>query len=408
MMSVSEWGYYMGLHPWHLMQFANGLIPLNSKCSALVYESTWQNADRAGRLQIRQAIERAEELAHQYTRIWPTPRFMEVTLPYPSLGDTRYIRWSDTGGQGRWLNVQCPDAEIRALGPAVESDAQTVALTYSDEDSDGLFETATASAVVTSGTTKEEIVARFLAADCGPVEPPEIVLRSVSVSGVNVALIFNTWDLVRPVRYQGAASGTLDPGNGGAPAANVCAPSIQVLRRRADPTGTTLDTAMAVLIWETRPWPAWAWCCGGGASSDPAATAQAIARAVIRDAHNGIVAFGEAAYDADTTTWQAVCDWTHCRPPDRITLRYQAGGVDGWGRVLAYLAAAELNRGVCACDGANHAIYDAQKDLSQTGATDDLYQAPDDFTNPIGSRRGQIAAWRHFSQQQRLVGLYGG
>ncbi len=135
--------------------------------------------------------------------------------------------------------------------------------------------------------------------------------------------------------------------------------------------------------------------------------AQAIARCAIRDAHNGIVAFGEASYDAVTQQWASVCDWRLCRAPDRVTIRYQAGG-DRDDRVFARLAAAGLDRGVCACDGANHAIYDAQKDLSQTGATDDLYQAPDDFSNPLGSRRGQIAAWRHFSQQQRLVGIYGG
>jgi hypothetical protein len=406
MMSVSQWGYFMGLHPWHLNQLANSLIPLNSKCSALVYESTWQNADRAGRLQIRQAIAEAERLMHQYSRIWPSPRYIETTLPYPPLGDTRYTRWNDVGGQGRWLNVQLPDAEIIGLGPAVESDVSTVALVYSDQDGDNLFETATTTAVVTSGTTADQIVARFLAADCGPVSPPEITPRSVSVSGTTATLIFDTYDLVRPVRYQGAASATLDPGNGIAPAATVCAPSIQVLRRRADPTGTTLDTAMAVLTWETTPWPSW--CCVAPSSTDPAAMAQAIARAVIRDAHNGIVAFGEAAYDTTTSSWSAICDWTHCRPPDRVTLRYQAGGATGWDRELAQLAAAELNRGVCACDGANHAVYDAQKDLSQIGATDDLYQAPDDFSNPLGSRRGQIAAWRFLSQQQRLVGLYGG
>jgi hypothetical protein len=406
-MSVAQWGSCMGLHPWFLMQLSNSLIPLNSKCSQLVYESTWQNADRAGRLQIRQAITEAERLMHQYSRVWPSPRFVETTLPYPPLGDTRSTRRRDVGGQGRWLNVQLPDAEITALGPAAETDVSTVALAYTDEDGDGLYETATASALVTAGTSAAEIVARFLAVDCGPVAPPEITPRSVAVSGVNVTLVVDTWDLVRPIRYQGAASGPLDPGNGVAPAATVCAPSIEVLRRRADPTGTTLATAMAVLTWETPPWPAWC-CWSSGASTDPAATGQAIARAVIRDAHNGIVAFGEAAYDAASATWQAVCDWTQCRPPDRVMLRYQAGGMDGWGRTLAGLAAATLNRGVCACDGANHAIYDAQKDLSQTGATDDLYQAPDDFSNPLGSRRGQIAAWRFLSQQQRLVGLYGG
>src|SRR6187549_14315 len=142
-MSVSQWGYYMGLQPWFLNQLSNSLIPLNSKCSALVYESTWQNADRAGRLQIRQAIAHSERIWHQYSRVWPYPRFVEVTLPYSPLGDTRYTRWRDVGGQGRWLNIQAPDAEIIALGPETESNVQTLALTYSDQDGDNLYETAT-------------------------------------------------------------------------------------------------------------------------------------------------------------------------------------------------------------------------------------------------------------------------
>ncbi len=401
-MSVSQWGAYMGLHPWHLMQLSNSLIPLNSKCSALVYEHTWQNADRVGRLQIRQAIDEAARRWHQYTRIWPYATFVEETLEYPSLTNVSF------SGLGRWMNVQLPDAELLALGPPIETDVQTLTLTYTDEDGDHLFETATAAVgTVAAGTTEDEIVCRFLATDCGPVAPPEIIPRSVVVSGTNVTVTFWTYDLVRPVRYQGVTTLPLDPGNNVAPDAAVCAPSIEVFRRRADPTGTTLDTAMAVLTWETTPFPDWAWCCAPGASSDPAAVAQAIARAVIRDAHNGIVAFGEASYNPTTQQWSSGCDWRRCRPPDRVTFRYQAGGVRD-DRIFAQLAAAELDRGVCACDGANHAIYDAQKDLSQTGATDDLYQAPEDFDNPLGSRRGQILAWRHFSHQQRLVGLYGG
>lgn len=415
MMSVSQWGARMGLNPWHLQQLANRLVPLNAKCSQLVYESTWQNADRAGRTQIRQAIAAAAQKCRQYTRLWPAPHFVETTLPYPQLGDLRLRRYADVGGDGRWLTVQLPDANLLALGPPVESDVTTNAVTYSDEDSDGLYETATLTATVTSGTDASEIVVRFLTADCGPVTPPEVTPRTVSVSGTTATIVCDTWDLVRPVRTAGVNVAPLDPGDGSAPSPAVCATQLQVLRRRADPTGTTVATAQAVLTWETAPWPAWAWCCAPGDSSDPAAQAQAIARAVIRDARNGIVAFGQAAYDTTTGTWAASCDWGRCRPPDRVTIRYQAGiARDGthmaepWAQVIAELAAAELARGVCACDGANHAIYDAQKDLSQTGATDDLYAAPADFGNPLGSRRGQIRAWRHFTNQQRTVGFLAG
>lgn len=417
-MSVSQWFARIGFHPWHGMQLANAKAPLDSKCNALVYESAWQYADRAGRRQIADAIERAAQLCHQYTRLWPTPRFVEVTLPYPQPGDTRWRRTADIGGDGRWLTVQTPDASLLALGPAIDSGPVTAPITYNDADLDGLFETATLTATVPSGTTAEEVVVAFLPADCGALPtPPEITPRAVSVSGTTATITIDTWDLVRPVRYQGVNRGPLDPGDGQAPAPNVCAASVQVWRRRANPSGTTLATAMSVLTWETAPYPAWGNCCtpSAGDSRDPAATAQAIARAVIRDARNGVIAFGEAAYDATTGTWAGVCDWSRCRPPDTVTLRYQAGvprvgtAMDpAWATVMTRLAAAELARGVCACEGANRELYEWQKDLSQTGATNDLYSAPDDMTNPIGARRGQIYAWRHFSQQQRLIGIYAG
>ena len=405
-MSVSQWYGLMGIHPWHGMQLANSLIPLSSKCAGIVYEEAWHHADRAGRRQIREAIERAAHLCRLHTRRWPAPRFVEETIAFPA-GAGR------VSSDGRWLALLLPDADLIALGPPAETGAATVALTYADDDDDGLYETATATATVPAGTLAAEVVARFTDMDCGGFTPPDILPRAVAVSGTTATLTFDTWDLVRPVRYRGASTAPLDPGVNVAPGPDVCAAAVTVARRRADPTGTTLPAAAVVLTWETRPWPAWA-CCVGDATTDPAATAQAVARGVIRDARTGVIGIGEAAYDAATGTWAAACDWRACRPPDRVTVRYQAGVArDGtrmaepWASVIARLAAADLGRGVCACDGANHALYDAQKDLSQTGATDDLYQAPADFTNPIGSRRGQIAAWRHFQQQQRLVGIAG-
>jgi hypothetical protein len=195
------------------------------------------------------------------------------------------------------------------------------------------------------------------------------------------------------------------------------ASSVEVYRHWCDPTGTTEETAQAVLTWETSPWPDWATCCGptAGDAQDPAAIATAVARIVIRDGPAGIVALGEAAYDATAGEWIHPCDWTLCRAPDRVTLRYQAGiPLDGlamaepYRTVVARLAAAELARPICACAPANKELYEWQKDLSQIGATDDLYQAPDDMTNPIGSRRGHLQAWRHIKQQFRTVGILAG
>jgi len=416
-LSLNRWLALMGFHPWHSYQLSNSLIPINASCSTLMNEYDWQNADRAGRSSIRTALTRAEDLIRQYTLINPAPAYREVTLQYPTLGDTRFMRLLDTGSDGRWLSVALPEGEIRCLGIPSDSTPDVPALVYTDEDSDGLFETATATATVPSGTTADEVIARFVAADCGPVSPPEVAPRSVDISGTTATVVFDTWTLVRPVRYVGAITQALDPGNGAAPAVTVCAPTIEIFQRHCDPTGTTVDTAMATLTWETEPWPAWGGCCqpSSNNSGDPAATATAVARAVIRDAGAGIVAFGQASYDASAQVWRSVCDFNRCRPPDSVTIRYQAGlSLDGiemqsnWQIVTARLAAAELARPICACTSANKELSEWQWDLSRTGATDQLYSAPNDLTNPIGARRGQIYAWRHMQRQQLTRGIYAG
>jgi hypothetical protein len=407
-LSLNYWRELLGFHPWHTFQFSNSLIPITSECNGLVYESAYVAADRAGRREIRTAIERAEQLVFQHASFWPSPRFSSVTI-----GPERYGRY---GSDGRWLSVTLPEGEIRALGAETETGANTVNVTYSDADSDDLYETATVTATVPSGTLASEVVCRFLAADCGPVAPPEIEPRSVSVSGTTATIVFDTWTLTRPVRYASPIQQSLDPGNGAAPGVTVVAQQIEVLRRRADPTGTTTDTAMALLTWETSPWPSWACCPSGGASYDPAATATAIARAVIRDAAAGIVAFGEASYNPSIAQWDAACNWSQCRPPDRITIRYQAGipreGTrmrEDWAVVVARLAAAELARPICACTSANKELDEWQTDLSRTGVGQmDLFQAPQDFDNPLGSRRGQVYAWRSIQRSQRVLGVYAG
>lgn len=413
-LSLNQWFALMGFNPWHAFQLADTqLIPVTSSCNVLLFDRASANADRVGRRDIARSIAAAEGLIKRHAGYWPSPRFVEVTLPYPQLADRRLHRLWDVDPQGRWVSITLPDAHVQAAGPAVETGSITAALSYSDEDGDGLFETATAAGItVPSGTTAAEVVARFVAADCGPVTPrPEITPRSVSVSGTSATLVFDAWTLVRPVRTSGFVQAALNPTIVPPAATSPFAASVEVLRRRADPTGTTLATAMAVLTWETRPAPDWLPCCDA-TSTDPAATRQAIARVTIRDGRAGVVALGEAVYDATSGTWSAACDW-RCSPPDRVTLRYQAGVplVDGlmdpaWQTVVARLAAAELARPVCACEGANKELYEWQVDRARTGATNELFQAPP--PNPLGTRRGHVYAWDQIVREQRLTGVYAG
>lgn len=408
-LSLTAWLDIMGFNPWHAHQLVNNtLLPITAKCDTTTYEKAWMWADRAGRSDIRQAIEAAEQRLFQYQHVWPSPRFREVTVPFWRGATDRY---------GRWASSILGEGYIQAVGYEHSETPVSAALTFADLDSDTLFETATCTATVPTGTTPEEVAVQFLAADCGPVTPqPQIAPRAVSVSGTTATITFDSWTLVKPIKTSSPVVQTFDPLVLPPTAGTAYAASVEVYRHWCDPTGTTDDTAQAVLIWETAPWPSWA-CCSpvGGDDRDPAATATALARVVIRDGPAGIVALGEAAYDATLGEWVHPCDWARCRAPDRVTLRYQAGiPLDGlqmaepYRTVVARLAAAELARPICACAPANKELYEWQKDLSQTGATDDLYQAPDDATNPLGSRRGHLQAWRHIKQQVRTIGILAG
>lgn len=418
-LSLTEWLFAMGVNPWHCNQLVCNLLPLNAKCDTITYEQSWMWADRAGRKNIRDAIEEAEQLLFQYQHVWPSPRFRTITLPYPQpLNKQTYWR-GDYDLTGRWMSLNLPEGYVSAAGYEHDETPVVAALTFADLDSDTLFETATCTALVPSGTTAEQVAVQFLAADCGPVTPqPQIKPRSVSVSGINATITFNAWDLVKPIKTCSPVAATYDPLILPPTATTPYAASVEVYRKWCDPGGLTDDTAQAVLIWETAPWPSWAMCCwpSGGSSADPAALATALARVTIRDGQAGIVALGQAAYSTTLGQWVHPCDWSICRAPDRVLLRYQAGipltnlltMAEPYRTVVARLAAAELERPICACTPANKELGEWQLDVTRTGATDEIYQAPEDATNPLGPRRGHLQAWRHIKNKVRTVGILAG
>lgn len=424
-LDYSRWLTIMGYNPWFGNQIADsragmGLM-INSECNTVVYQRAALSADRVGRDEIRRAIETAEGRIRRYLGTWPSPRAIEDTYPYPQVSDLRFQRLYEIEGRGRWLSVNARESDIQGLGPLTESSASTVALVYSDQDGDGYFETATATAAVPTGTDPSEVAARFIVADCGPVTPrPQIAPRSVTVVGAVATIVLNAYDLIKPIITAGWSRTTIAPPTNIAPPAQY-ATSIEAYRLRCDPTGTTEATAAALLIYETRPCPwAWATCCGptpnNPHSSDPGSTATVIARATIRDAKAGIIALGEAVYNATTGVWTSdYCDDWRCYPPDRIVLRYCAGKpLDGirmderWATTTARLAAAELTREICGCTAANRELYEWQFDLARSSGTSDTFAPSADLTNPLGSRRGQVDAWRQIVREQRLFGILAG
>lgn len=415
----------MMAHPWWFWQLQAIGSTFVDDCDQTVTEYGYQATDAAGRDDIRGALELAEARIYEHLGYSIAPRYVERTLPVPRYFDTRLNRMNYIATDGRWLTVQLPESKIRKIGVEKYSLIETVTtgapahLVFSDADGDGIYDTFTAT-VATTVTDIEEIQVFFSAADRlngAGVGQRWRVPATVTIAGGVATIKGPYWCIVKPILYQSPLQST---------ALNIVTASnfvtsLDVYRRYIDPTGTTVDTAQAKLIWETRPFPVFASCpgCGsstGGANSrDPAAEAFAIARCGIRDAARGIVSVGEAVYDATAGEWFA--SWmSNCTPPSRVEIRYEAGDdlVSGqvnpqWVTTVSRLAAAELGKRICACNAANKELYYWQIDRAFVGSAEleKFSMTPGDMVNPFGTRNGHLFAWKQVQPLAFRKGVLG-
>lgn len=417
-LSLDEWRRAFGIHPYHFWGMADSSrLAVNAQCNDVTYSYAWQGEDEAGRFEIAEAIARAEAKLLQELRFRVAPQYVEATLPWPRLGDTRMARTLAANTRGNWLSVALPEGEVIDCGVEQLTLLGTPAITYSDPNGDGVNELATFTQATTA-TDPSQIAVYFAAADRvngDPVaEPYRIRPLAVTIAGGVATIKGDAWLFVAPILSEGFDVQTVNPADTG-----VLVTTAEVYTRTTNQDSTDVASSQGVIIWETRPCHGW-WCCCtsclpspyGGSPFDPDAIARAVARVGIRNARVGLVDPAAATYDATAGTWASL-SWGVCWEPDRVTVRYLAGRPLVNGRVAqdlaivtARLAAAEVGRPICGCREANRELYRWQTDLARTsGANDEAYAiTPEDLNNPFGTRRGHVEAWKYVQAQRRLRG----
>lgn len=411
----------LGFHPFHAFGIAGtGDLAVTTGCDTLVRRYEWQNSDAVGMLAIEHAIEQAETKLRQYLGYSVAPHYVSETLPWPANGNA----W---GSDGRWLSMQLSEGEVRTVGvETLTVISAAAAVTYTDEDGDGITDTFTISAA-SALTDPSEIAVYFSTADrfngfgatSAIGDRWRVQPVTVTISGGTITVKGPRQLCVKPLKYEGVVNigaNGLDPSLAG----NFVT-TLDLYQRTTATDGNTVATSQAVITWETRPSHGW-WCCCDGctAASNPysgsiydvASTAQAVARVGIRDARHGLITPAAELYDSAGQTWSA--SWPLCDPPDRVTVRYLAGwplSSDGqmqepFRTLVARMAMAELARPVCGCDAANRELYYWQFDLSQTARGDELFGiSPENLNNPFGTRRGHVYAWKAVQNLRQLTGI---
>lgn len=408
LLPLDAWRRNIGYNPWHFWQMSDSqYTPVSSSCNTLVRQYAWQAADQAGRYDILDRIQTAEERMLTYARFAPAPHYQVKTLQFPHYHDPKIDRFGYADPTGRWLGVNLGESKLQAIGLFTRELIETASVAYNDADSDGLNDSFTVS-VATSVTNADQIAVYIQESDRvngEPVRPRyRIAPLNITISGGTATIKGPRRLCVKPVLQEQADA--IDPTDAG----NFVT-ELEVYREYIDPSGATADTAQATLIWETAPYPAWANCCNdGSASRDPAALATGLARCVIRDAENGIIGVGASVYDSANDVWHST-NWSTCRPPDRITVRYQAGvplvnqAMDHrWEMVIARLAAAEMPRRICACEQANRELGYWQFDMSLENAIERVART-DVLENPLGTKRGHVYAWQEIKYLRVLGGV---
>lgn len=409
LLSLGRYAQLMGISPLHFWQGVTpGLDPVVfpvTDCSSVWFQHDWQNSDQVSREQVVNAIAEAEgEIAH-LLGYWPGPTWIaEEQQMYNRPYDRQYFGNGESL-RGNYKAVASDYGRIISVGQraVLLVGTPTVAagtLRYSDEDSDGFYETA--SIVLATTLTDPCDIKVYFTGHTGDPDWEIRPLRKKTISGGVLTIILDSWLLIDRTLYE------LYPTDLGPLAIDVSTTANYV---------TSVDVyyeyASTVLPSAAFIWASSSGSCPtcGGTGCNACAGSTSTGCALIRDARAGILAPTPATYDVATGTWTADV-WEDCREPDYVQLWYYAGEIDQkylrglsceplslyWQQAISWLATARLDRPLCSCGNVQAAVDWLREDLalSETGRSHSLSFSLID--NPLGTLRGEVMAWKRISK----------
>lgn len=407
LLSLDRWAELMGVNPVH---FNGGegnaldIFPLRANCNDFWPQYAWQYNDRLSRDELADAIQTAEYDIARAIGYYPAPKWIaQETHRFP-----RHYRrdvWQ-TGGlnvRGARKSLQCKFGKFIQGGQrAVTAISEGAAVVRSNPDGDGYSELATITAPTT--LTNECEIKLYFAGYNGEPEWEIRPVRSKSISGGTVTITVSSWLLFDPDLWEAYPStfGAIDISDNG----NYVT-TVDVYREYND-----FSQAGAVFYWEPDiiNWDGFCSVCQGASCAACSLTSQDGCLHQRGDPDDGVVVPAPGNYDADNAQW-AQATFTVCRDPDSVKLYYYNGLLsdrwlngetcealsDWWAQTIAMVATARLSKPPCSCNHVRERYDELRKDLAFVGREGSYILTPELLSNPLGTRRGEVMAWRRIS-----------
>lgn len=385
------WRYarIMGIPPVHFAGATAGTIfPGGGSCNALWYKYAWQGNDRVSYEDLINAIRDAEAEIARMMGYWPAPTWLtnEPNRLYPRFYQTLVT-------YGPYGNVHSRESSVRTLwGKVINPGRRTatfisnVRVAYTDEDSDGFFETAT----VTFSTTVTDLreLKIYFPNHSGDMEWEIRPARSKALSSGTATIVFWSYQLIDPSLYEWFPTAYDHDPIDISVTTNFVA-TVDAYRIFNDTTQVA-----AQFTWEPDV----------SCDADTLALTTQNGTFLVREPENGIIIPYPATYGTD---WQRE-EFTICAEPDNANLWYYAGDQsqeylagrdydplsDWWARIIAHLATTRLERPFCSCGNLLALQQDLRKDLALAEDNVSFATSEEVLSCPFGTRKGEVMAWK--------------
>jgi hypothetical protein len=393
--------------PPHFFGTYNGTIfPLNNQCDVVVPRHGWQMSTVASREEILNEVLLAEQELSTFMGFNLAPHFVTNELhQYPKPYEVLSIGSGGIGTNNTEISVTAgkgytAQAGVRAVDLIGSASTGGGGLEYTDEDSDGVVETAkvTVATTLTNICDLKVYVSNVSGAPEWEIRHP----KKKYLSGGNAVFEFDIWMFLNPdldarfptvEQYRAldfaVLSNLLD--------------SVDIYREYVDNTQSSVR-----FFWEEPIG------YSGGAAQDVGSQIYQDGVLIVRDFAKGEVVPRAATYDSDNAKWVSD-NWVVGRDPDQVRINYFSGnysqaflnGVscdplsEMYAKAIAYMATARLSRSICACEGVIKFFDNMQKDLAANTGNLSYNITIRDLDNPFGTRLGEVMAWKLLGKVNR-------